>query len=168
MNKVVRYALAVLATSLCVTLTVPTRAEQQPTAGALAAAKELVDIIGLSRGSEGLIGEVVYGTASTFLSTDPRLAGDIGEIYDILIKEYFPRSAELTNEIIKLFATRLTEKELKDVLAFYKSPIGVKFKKESEAIQGETMERAKVWAQKFREEVAARFREELKKRGHNL
>ena len=42
--------------------------------------------------------------------------------------------------------TRLTEQELKDVLTFYKSPLGKKMLVESQFVMGETIKRADAWA----------------------
>jgi hypothetical protein len=57
---------------------------------------------------------------------------------------------------------------MKDVITFYKSPVGKKMLTESQYVLNESLNRAEAWAGKFREEVAARIRAELKKRGHNL
>ena len=40
--------------------------------------------------------------------------------------EFTPRRNELMNEAAKLYAARFTEQELKDMAAFYKSPLGKK------------------------------------------
>ena len=37
-----------------------------------------------------------------------------------------PRGEDLLNEVAKLYAARFTEQELKDALAFYKTPLGRK------------------------------------------
>jgi len=58
--------------------------------------------------------------------------------------------------------------ELKDLIVFYKSALGKKLLTESQYVINEAVKRADAWAVKFRDEVAVRIREELKKRGHNL
>jgi len=84
------------------------------------------------------------------------------------VTEYQPRKNEIPNEVVKLYATRLTEQELKDALTFYKSPIGKKLLAESQFILTESVKRAEVWGMKLRDEVSVKIRAELKKRGHNI
>ena len=58
---------------------------------------------------------------------------------------------------MKLYATRFTEQELKEMLAFYKSPLGKKLIAEEPAFVDRTMSAAQDWAIKLNEEVAAAF-----------
>ena len=66
------------------------------------------------------------------------------------------------------YATHFTEPELKDILAFYKSPAGKKLLDEQPKIVDASMKFAQDWANKLSDEVVAKMREELKKRGHAL
>ena len=163
----VRSICAVVAACAVLAVAEPARA-QQPTANALALSKELVDLIGAARDFESLPTAVIVQTASNFLQADPKLAKDLNVIVENLVAETASRRTEIPNEIVRLYATRFTEQELKDALTFYKSPIGKKMLSESQAILAEVVKRSDAWGRKFREEVAARIREELKKRGHNL
>ena len=68
----------------------------------------------------------------------------------------------------KLYAARFTEQELKDALAFYKSPLGKKVITEEPAILNQSMDNVDAWGGKFANEVMAKFRAEMKKKGHDL
>jgi hypothetical protein len=162
-----RYLCAVIAASVFLVLAGPART-QQPSQAALGMAKELVDIVGAAREFEPLVTGVIVQTATTFLQANPAISKDLNDIVDLMVTEFLPRRAEIPNEIVRLYAMRLTEQELKDALVFYKSPLGKKMLTESQFILGETFKRADTWAAKFREEVAGRIRAELKKKGHNL
>jgi hypothetical protein len=83
-------------------------------------------------------------------------------------KDLQPRFAEVTNEIAKLYATHFTEQELKAILAFYRSPAGKKMLAQQPAVVDASMKFAQDWANKLSEQVTAKMRDELKKRGHNL
>ena len=61
-----------------------------------------------------------------------------------------------------------TEQELKDILAFYKTPLGKKLIVEEPKGVDEATKRVDDWANKFAEEVLAKMRAEMKKKGHNL
>ena len=165
----VRYLCAVIATAVLLALPGPARAQgPQPSANALAMAKELIDIIGAARDFESAPTAVIVQTASTFLQSNPKLAKDLNEITESLVAEFYPRRGELPNEIVRLYATRFTEQELKDSLTFYKAPLGKKLLSETQLILAESARRAEAWAGKFREEISGRIRAELKKRGHSL
>lgn len=167
----VRFLLAAIAAALFFNFAEPARA-QTPSANALAMSKEFVVIMGIGRQFEGIPGQsesivsrVVLQGAGLYLNSNPGLINDLKDIVDILIAEFQPRSAEIPAEIVKLYATRFTEQELKDLLAFYKSPLGKKLLNENDAIGLMTAKRTDEWIGKFRQEVAERFRAELKKRG---
>jgi hypothetical protein len=74
----------------------------------------------------------------------------------------------MQNEVIRLYAQRLTEPEIKDLLTFYKSPLGKKMLVESSYVVGEAIKKADVFSVKLREEVTVRMRAELKKRGKDI
>ena len=76
--------------------------------------------------------------------------------------------AEIVNDVAKLYASRFTEQELKDILAFYKSPLGRKLIVEEPAILDQSMKNAQVWAENLSQEVIAKMRTEMKKRGHDI
>ena len=79
-----------------------------------------------------------------------------------------PRFSELTDEMAKLYATHFTEAELKQLLAFYRSPIGVKLITEQPKVGEESLQFAQDWANKLSDQVTVKMRDELKKRGHQL
>jgi hypothetical protein len=67
-----------------------------------------------------------------------------------------------------LYAQQFNEQELKEILAFYASPVGKKMLTQQPQIVDGSMKFAQNWANKLSEEVIAKMRVELKKRGHNL
>ena len=82
------------------------------------------------------------------------------------MQEAAARRQELRNEIARGYASVFTEQELKDMLAFYKTPLGKKIiDSEPKAVE-ESTKRAQVWIDKFADEVIAKMRAEMKKKGH--
>jgi hypothetical protein len=76
--------------------------------------------------------------------------------------------AEPLNDAAKLYAAGFTEQELKDILAFYKSPAGKKVADQEAGILEHSLSDLDAWAAKFSEEILARIRAEMRKRGHEL
>jgi hypothetical protein len=141
---------------------------QQPSPAALAAARELMEVKGVKNLVEPVAIGVIEQTKSVILQTNPGLTKDLDEVGAQLRAEYAPRTAELTNEIVRLYAQRFTEQELKEAVAFYRTPTGKKMLAEEPKILDESYVRIRQWANKLQEEVTGRVRAELKKRGHNL
>jgi uncharacterized protein len=141
---------------------------QQPSPAALASARELMEIKGVKSLVEPVVVGVIEQTKGTILQTNPGLTKDLDEVSVQLRNEYQPRVAEVTNEIVQLYAQRFSEQELKEAIAFYKSAAGKKMLAEEPRILDATYARLQQWAIRFQDEVMTRVRAEMKKRGHNL
>jgi hypothetical protein len=68
----------------------------------------------------------------------------------------------------RVYATHFTEPELKAILAFYQSPAGKKMLAQQPTVVDASMKFAQDWANKLSDQVIAKMREELQKRGHAL
>jgi hypothetical protein len=145
-----------------------TAVAQQPSASALATAKELITVKGAAALWEPLVPGVIEQAKSVFLQTNPMLGKDLNEVAAKLRTDYAPRKAEVLNDVAKLYAARFTEQELKDALAFYKSPLGRKMVTEEPNILDQSMRNAQNWANRLSEEIIGKMRAEMKKRGHDI
>jgi len=141
---------------------------QQPSPAAMASAKELITITGATTLLSPLIAGVVEQAKLLYLQQNPALAKDLNEISARMRTDLQPRFAELTDEVSRLYATNFTEQELKDILAFYKTTAGKKLLVEQPKIVDSSMKFAQEWANKLSDQVVAKMRDELKKRGHAL
>ena len=141
---------------------------QQPSPAALASARELMDIKGVKNLVEPVVVAAIEQTKGTILQTNPGLTKDLDEVSAQLRNEYQPRITEMTNEIVQLYAQRFSEQELKEAIAFYKSPTGKKMLTEEPRILDASYARLQQWMSRLSDEVMNRVRAELKKRGHNL
>jgi hypothetical protein len=146
----------------------PAAHSQQPSAAALATAKELVAATKATTVFNPLIAGVVEQAKLLFLQQNPSLAKDLNEIADKMRTDLEPRFSELSDEMAKLYAAHFTDQELKEILVFYKSPVGQKLLSQQPTVVDASMRYAQDWANKLSDQVIAKMREELKKRGHNL
>jgi hypothetical protein len=160
-----RAALVALALGLS---TVIAGAQQQPSAAAMTTANELVAVKGAKAMFEPLVAGIVEKAKGMFLGANPMLGKDLNEVAAKLRADFAPRSAEVLTETARLYATRFSEQELKDTLAFYKSPLGRKLLAEEPVIADQSMRSATSWAEKLSVEVISKMRDEMKKRGHEI
>jgi hypothetical protein len=141
---------------------------QQPSAGAIAAARELVELKGGSQMFDPVVTGIVERTKAVLVQTSPQLSKDLNDVSTQLRNEFGPRRNELVAEAAKFYAQRFSEPELKELVAFYKSPIGKKMITQEPQVLDETFNYVQQWGPRVSEEVMSRFRAEMKKKGHNL
>ena len=146
----------------------PVAHAQQPSAAAMATAKEIVNVTGSTTLFNPLIPGVIEQAKVLFLQQNPALSKDLNEISTKLRSDLMPRFEELVNEVARNYATRFNEQELKELLAFYKSPVGRKLIVEQPQVVDGSMKFAQTWANALSDQVIAKMRDELKKRGHEL
>ena len=143
-------------------------AQQKPTTAAIALAREIITL----KGSTSMIDPIVTGVIEKIkymhLQTNPMLSKPLNEVAAQLSKEFAQVTADLKSDVASIYASRFTEAELKLILAFYKTPAGQKVIKEEPVVFDVIVQQLKVWQERFGEEVLARFRAEMKKRGHEL
>jgi uncharacterized protein len=134
----------------------------------VAAARELLAAKGGTLMFEPVIPGVVETTKNNLLPTNPSLAKDLNEVSAQLRREFEGKKAELVYEVAIIYAKHFTEQELKDLVTFYKTPLGQKMLREEPIAVEESLKRAQDWSMDFAEVVMGRFRAEMKKRGHDL
>src|ERR1035438_7219559 len=146
----------------------PAAYSQQPSAAAMATAKELIAATGATSVFNSLIAGVVEQAKLLFLQQNPALAKDLNEIAGKMRTDLTPRFVELSDEMARLYATHFTDQELKAILVFYQSPAGKKLLSQQPAVVDASMKFAQDWANKMSDEVIRKMRDELKKRGRPL
>jgi len=139
-----------------------------PSANSIALAKELVVLKGGNQMFGAIVPGVIESAKNTFLPTNPNLSKPLNEVAGTLHREYSGKTEELMNEVAKAYATRFTEQELKEIVAFYKTTLGKKLLADEPKAIESGFARAKEWANTFSDQAVARFRSEMKKKGYDL
>jgi hypothetical protein len=166
-NSSIRLVRPVLLALALVALAVPACA-QQPSANAIALAKEIITLKGSAGGFNAVGTAVIEQAKANFIQTNPMLTKDLNDVAAKLRTDYAARLGEPLNEAAKAYAAAFTEQELKDIASFYRTPVGKKVVAEEPAIFERSMTSVDSWADKFSEEVITKMRAEMKKKGHDL
>ena len=156
------------AVAAALAFTVPAAHAQQPSAASIAVAKQLIATTGATTVFNPLIAGVVEQAKLLFLQQNPALGPDLNEVAAKICTDLQPRFSEITDAVAKAYASNFTEQELKDVLAFYQTPTGKKFLLAQPKVIDTSMSFAQDWANKLSDEVIAKMRDEMKKKGHAL
>ena len=146
----------------------PPAAAPAPTPGALLLAKQIVQVKNIIQVFQPIVRGVVQKTKDVFLQTNFMWAKDLTEVAANVQKEFDPRVNELVDQSARIYATHFTEQELKDLLTYYQSPLGKKALVEEPKVLDESMIFAGTWADNLSQDVMAKMRVEMKKRGHDM
>ena len=141
---------------------------QQPSPAAIGIAKEILVVKQATGIYEGAVVNLISQNKSTLMQTNINYQKDLDEVALKIASDLKGRESEIADQMAKIYASGFTEAELRDLLSFYKSPLGRKsIVQEPKAIQ-EGMAYLNDWAAKFSEDVITRFRVEMKKRGKDI
>jgi hypothetical protein len=163
-----RPVVVLLAAAVWLSLAVAPATAQQPSANSIALAKEIIVVKGSSDLYDSVVPGVIEQAKGVLLQANPLLGKDLNDVAGNLRTELAARKSDLFNDLAGLYAARFTEQELKEALAFYKSPLGKKISVTEPQIIEQSMNNMQTWANKFSEEVMIRIRTEMKKKGHDL
>jgi hypothetical protein len=141
---------------------------QQPSPAALKTAAEIVKVTGAFELFAPIVPGVIEQSRQFFVQQNPMITADTNEVAAQLRKEYEARVSEVHTKVIEIYASNLTEQELKDVLAFYTSASGKKFLVAQPKIVDESLKYGQEWANALSDEIIGKMREGLKKKGHKL
>lgn len=134
----------------------------------LQAARDVIIESGIVRSFDSFIPQFVEQARETMGTTRPELIKDL----DAIAKEMPPKLADFRNEIVdigaRVYANRLSEAELREVSAFFKTPAGSKYVNLQPQILQELFGEMQGWTQRLGVRVVELFREELKKRGRDV
>ena len=164
------------AAGLMLALAVLPAAAQQPAApapkqaspAAIAAAKEILAMKNVSAMYANVVPTMVQRTKDSLLQNNLNYQKDLNEVSVIVAQTLAGREKELGEGMAQIYANDFTEQELKDLVTFYKSPLGQKLlASEPRAIQT-SMTYMNQWAQQFAETVNGEFRAEMRKRGKQI
>ena len=159
------------AACLALALTALPAAAQQPkpaSPAALAAAKEILAMKNVSAMYANAVPGIVQRTKDELMQSNINYQKDLNEVAVIVAQKFAGREKEIGDGMANIYANAFTEQELKDLVTFYKSPLGQKLlASEPKAIQG-SMAYMNQWAQSFAETVNGEFRAEMRKRGKQI
>jgi hypothetical protein len=134
----------------------------------LAAAREVVLGSGLSRGFDGMAGQIADQLRATISRQRPELIRDMEESLKPIIVELSKQTDPIMAVASRLFAARMTEPELKEVGAFFKTAAGQKYVNVQGPMLNELFTEMQVFSQTMGNIMMDRLREEMRKKGHQL
>lgn len=147
----------------------PSAPNAAPAAGVahLAVAREVAVESGITR-SLDIIAPQLYQRIREQAVTRPELTKDLDEVLNALLPEMDLQKQRMIVTIAGIYARLMSEAELKDTLAFFRSPSGRKYVETQPLILDDLVAEMQRWSQELAEYVMVRVRAEMGKRGHQM
>jgi hypothetical protein len=142
------------------------QAQHLPTPTVVALAQQLLELKGGLIAFDPAINGVIIHHRNILLQINPNLTKDVDATVALMRADMAARQKELHHEIAVGYATAFTEQELRDMIAFYKTPLGRKMLENEPKAGDASTKRAQDWIEKYAEETMAKMRAEMKKKGH--
>jgi hypothetical protein len=144
------------------------QADKPASAAAIASAKEILAMKNASGMYANAVPNIVEQTKEQLIQSNLNYQKDLNEVSVMIAQKLAGRESEIGDGMAKIYAGAFTEQELKDLVTFYKSPLGAKLlATEPKAIQ-ESVSFMNQWAQQFAQIVNGEFRAEMRKRGKQI
>jgi hypothetical protein len=158
---------AILATGFVSMVAGPALAQSNPnpSAAAIATAKEILTDKHIQELYKEAVPSLVERAKGTLVQSNLNYQKDLNELAPKVAKELIGGEQEIGDQIAKIYASRFSEKELKDIAAWYKSPLGKKVIEQEPQIFAASRVYMDQWAQTFSQKIIDKFRAEMKARG---
>lgn len=167
MNGAVRLAGAMLLTASLAFAALPSLA-QELAPDHVAMARKYIDLTDKSAVYETSLVNVGIETLRTLVSQNPEMLKPADEAVAKVLEDYRPKKGELLDQFARVYAARFSIEELKQIVAFYESPVGTKLATANAEINGDLQKVMQVFEGNLKTEFFAKVRAELKAKGINL
>jgi hypothetical protein len=137
-------------------------------AAAIGYAKEILAMKNAGAMYANAIPNMVQRVKDSLLQSNLNYQKDLNEVALVVAQAMAGRDKEIGEQMARIYASDFTEPELKDLAAFYKSPLGQKLLAQEPQSISASMNYMQQWAQAFSEEVNGQFRAEMRKRGKEI
>jgi hypothetical protein len=169
-----KFATIVFAAGMALGLSLSAAQAQAPapqklaTPAAIAAAKEILALKNTSGFYAGAVPGTIQQVMNSVVQNNLNYQKDLQEVAALLATKLAGRENEIGEQWAKNYASDFTEQELKDLVTFYKSPLGAKLIQQEPKTGAANIAYMRQWAQSFAEEVNGQFRAEMRKRGKEI
>ncbi len=141
---------------------------QEPSAAALGYANKLFADIGMKPSLDQVVPGMLIELERNVTATHPELRDPLHATLLAIEPEFVKTEEGVLADAAKALATRMTEQELKDVVAFFESPAGKKFLEVQPTFLQEIGKLARAWRDKLSVDMLTRARDDMKAKGYTF
>ena len=141
--------------------------QAQPSPSHMAVAREVAISSGMTRSFDAMV-EPFLDQLQQMNVTRPEIKQDLDQVVTMLRPELDKEKQKMVDNAARAFASRMTEAELKEVAAFYKTAAGKKYVEVQPVLLDDIVKDLATWTQNVSEYIMIRARAEMAKKGHQL
>ncbi len=143
-------------------------AKAEPTAAQIAIGRDIVIGSGISRSFAVVVPQYLDQIGTRLTQTRPDLIKDLNVVMEQIKPEFDKRVDTLIDQAARSYAQRMSEDQLKQIAAFFKSDAGAAYVAAQPAVMNDLFVTMQAWQQQLSVDMMTRVREEMKKKGHEL
>jgi uncharacterized protein len=147
---------------------VAVQAQSQPSPESLAAARELATVARLDESMRGILPMIMQQLKPAVVQGRKEVERDFDNLNPVFIGVMNDRMKEFTDLIAVIYANHFSAAELRDIIAFYRTPTGQKFVQSQAPLAQQAMNAGQQFAQKLITDMQEKMKQELRKKGHTL
>ncbi|WP_018259563.1 DUF2059 domain-containing protein [Methylobacterium sp. WSM2598] len=132
-----------------------------------ALAKEVMLSSGIARSFDSIV-PVFSEQIKQAAVTRPELTKDLDDVLAKLQPEMELQKQRMIDTASRIYAEKLSEAELRDIAAFFRSPAGKRYVETQPQVLDDMVQAMQAWTQEVSEYVMVRVRAEMGKRGHQM
>jgi uncharacterized protein len=134
----------------------------------MASAREILGMKNVAAMYANAVPGIVQQTKQTLIQANLNYQKDLDDVAVVVAQGFAGKEKEIGEGMAQIYCNEFSDQELKDLVTFYKSPLGQKLlNNEPRAIQS-SMAYMNQWAQSFADTVTTQFRAEMRKRGKQI
>jgi uncharacterized protein len=145
----------------------PVRA-QSPSPDAIAAAQEFMTTMKMTDQIKAVLPAIIQSLKPAIVQNRPQVERDFDDIAQRLLEAFNARVSELIALSAAIYARNFSVDELRELTAFYRTPLGQKVLQKLPAVTQETMAMGQRFGREVGREAGEQMVNELRKRGHSI
>lgn len=167
-QRMIRRSLARAALGLALICAAPAFAQAPAlTPSHLQVAREVADVTGVTAGITNIYNEFEK-SVQDLIATRPEMKKDADTVVAALKPEADKRADEMAKTAAEVFARKMSEADLKEVAAFFKSPVGQRYNALRREAMDDLLTVLQPWTVQTSQYLFDRFSQEMRKRGHTF
>jgi uncharacterized protein len=141
---------------------------QQAPADAIPVARELITVMRATDQFKLIFPIIMQSLKPAIVQGRPQVERDMDAVMPVLIEAANSRVDEIGDQMAGVYARAFTVDEMRQLIAFYQTPVGQKLLEKSPTLVQESMSIGRAWGQRLGAELKDMMIDALRKKGHQL
>jgi hypothetical protein len=143
-------------------------ASQHAPADALPVARELITVMRATDQFKLIFPTIMQSLKPAIVQGRPQIEKDIDAMMPVLLEGVNSRINEITDQMAGVYARTFTVDEMRQLIAFYQTPVGQKLLETLPTLVQESMSIGQAWGRRLATELRDSMVDALRKKGHQL